>query len=312
VRGRSEGVTNKKTEQNTTKQNTTKQNTTKQKEAVEPQVHKRFWLRRVFVGLVGSLLLIKLTRLAGLGGRPVGHWLSKDAKLFPLFDTSNMAISTATTILDLVRDMGAAGLAGWLRTERPDVVALLAVAAPVVAAKKSAHELPAAGAGGSAPAASAYRIPAPRTDCCVGRRLYTDHRWSLKVFGELQCERAVVEGSDLCTACARHKETFDIRGLASNGGSYEWHGRVTEEPPSWLHMLGTAWAAQAVTRRALRLVWFGEVTPEERVSRLAALRAEEAAVKEVVKAEAKAVKAAAKAAKPPKKAKKAAATATSD
>ena len=252
----------------------------------------------------------------------MGHWLSKDAKLFPIFDTSNMAtstISTATTILDLVRDMGAAGLAGWLRTERPDVVALLAVAAPVVAAKKSAHELPVAGA--AAPTASAYRMPvaAIRTDCCVGRRLYTDHRWSLKVFGELQCERAVVEGSDLCTACARHKETFDIRGLASNGGSYEWHGRVTEEPPSWLHMLGTAWAAQAVTRRALRLVWVGEVTPEERVSRLAALQAEEEAVREAekaAKAAAKAeevaareaakaaVKAAKAAAKPPKKASK--------
>ncbi len=207
------------------------------------------------------------------------------------------------TIYRLVRDLGATGLADWLRTNRPEVVELLrpAPAAAAAGARAARMEvlLPAAGAGGVAPAAAAYRIPAVIAGGCVGRRVYPDHRWSVKVYGETQCARTVVEGSDICVSCAAHQERFTRNGGPDGGNSFNWHGRVTEEPPCWLHMLGTEWAAQAAVRQSQRLVWLGDITPEERTRLMeeraaaaAAAAAEEEAAKAARKAERLDVKAA--------------------
>jgi hypothetical protein len=213
---------------------------------------------------------------------------------------------TEENIYEMVRDLEAAGLADWLRAERPDVVALLqtrgaGAGAGAGARKEEGVVLPAAGAGGSAPSAAAYRIPAVKAGCCVGRRVYPDHRWSVKVYGETQCERTVVEGSDICVSCATHLERFTRNGGPDGGNSFNWHGRVTEEPPCWLHMLGTEWAAQATVRQSQRLVWLGDITLEQRArimaEEAATRKAEEAAAKAVLKAEKEATKAAAKAEK---------------
>ena len=93
---------------------------------------------------------------------------------------------------------------------------------------------------GAAPEASAYRIAAVDLTTCVGRGKDDDKRWSPIVFRERQCGKKVVDGCDLCTTCAKRAEkNVD---MTVPGG---WLGRVTDEPPSWMHMLGTAWAEKA-------------------------------------------------------------------
>jgi histone H1/5 len=107
--------------------------------------------------------------------------------------------------------------------------------------KAPAPALPEASADG-APDESEYRFPEEDVDhtTCVGRRFtQEDKRWKPAVFGETQCGKAVKEGCDLCTTCANRLERY---AAAPKPGP--WLGRITEEPPSWAHMLGTDWAAE--------------------------------------------------------------------
>ena len=95
-----------------------------------------------------------------------------------------------------------------------------------------------------APDASAYRL-APEDidhDTCLARSLDggEDKRWSPIVYREKQCGKSVVEGSDLCATCAARLARFaedPTKGMRS-----KWFSRVTEEPPSYAHMLGAQWA----------------------------------------------------------------------
>jgi hypothetical protein len=95
---------------------------------------------------------------------------------------------------------------------------------------------------GSVPTAAAYRLNPSDIDTsvCVGR-LFSDEdkRWKPSVLRESQCGKAVVDGSDICSGCSKRSEK-----AAETGKHGAWNARVTEEPPSWCHMLGTAWAAK--------------------------------------------------------------------
>jgi len=96
---------------------------------------------------------------------------------------------------------------------------------------------------GAAPDASEYRIAEADVDhtTCVGRLIQdscADKRWSKTVYREMQCGKKIAEDSDLCKICAKREEKYE-------GKPGPWRGRVTEEPLSWLHMLGTAWAEGA-------------------------------------------------------------------
>ena len=107
--------------------------------------------------------------------------------------------------------------------------------------EKAAVSLPSGEDG--APDASEYRIAAADIDhtTCVARLIKescADKRWSKAVYAEMQCGKDVHEDGDLCKACSEKEEEYEDKAGA-------WKGRVTEEPPSWLHMLGTAWAEKA-------------------------------------------------------------------
>jgi len=99
--------------------------------------------------------------------------------------------------------------------------------------------VPEAAAEPAVPAASDYRVCAADIDhaTCVGRSLKdgADKRWKPIIYRESQCGKKVVEGSDLCTICTKREDKYDAK-------PGPWTGRITEEPPGWLHMLGTAWA----------------------------------------------------------------------
>jgi DNA polymerase III alpha subunit (gram-positive type) len=107
--------------------------------------------------------------------------------------------------------------------------------------EKAAVSLP-SGEDGE-PDASEYRIAEADVDLttCVARltdESSKDDRWSKAVYAEMQCGKDVHEDGDLCKACSKKEEKYEDKAGA-------WKGRVTEEPPSWLHMLGTAWAEKA-------------------------------------------------------------------
>jgi hypothetical protein len=91
-----------------------------------------------------------------------------------------------------------------------------------------------------APEASEYRLPEGEIQegVCIGR-LFTeeDRRWSPAVFGERQCGKELADGEELCTTCSRRQDKF-----AETSKPGPWNGIVTEDPPEWAHMLGTAWA----------------------------------------------------------------------
>ena len=96
-----------------------------------------------------------------------------------------------------------------------------------------------------APDASAYRLSPEDIDetTCLARSLDggEDKRWSPTVYREKQCGKDVVEGSDLCATCTARLARFaedPNKGMRS-----KWFARVTEEPPSYTHMLDTQWAA---------------------------------------------------------------------
>ncbi len=95
---------------------------------------------------------------------------------------------------------------------------------------------------GSVPTAAAYRLNPADIDSsiCVGRVFSDeDKRWKPSVLRESQCGKEVEDGSDICSGCSKRSEK-----AAETGKHGAWNGRVTEEPPSWCHMLGTAWAAK--------------------------------------------------------------------
>lgn len=124
---------------------------------------------------------------------------------------------------------------------RPRKVAA-AGGAPSSPASAPAPALPSAGEDG-APDASAYRLDASaiRADGCQGRSLDggQDKRWKPAVYRESQCGGARKEGCDLCAKCHARAEKA---AAGSDPAKIGWNGRISEAPPSWSRMLGTAWA----------------------------------------------------------------------
>jgi hypothetical protein len=160
--------------------------------------------------------------------------------------------------------------------------------------------------GLEAPGPEAYRqSPADiKLDVCVGRAIVTpDKRWSIAIYSEAQCGADVEDGEDLCAACAEKEASF-----GADKKFRKWHGRITEDPYGWQHMLGTAWAQQAM--ESGKLFWnpagaavggagtgdSGSVTSNtsSTVSAAAAKKAALKAEKEAKKAEERAAKAAEK------------------
>jgi hypothetical protein len=98
---------------------------------------------------------------------------------------------------------------------------------------------------GTVPTAASYRLIPSDIDhsTCVARVMKDgvddDKRWKPAVYREHQCGGDLVEGSDLCSGCNKRAEK-----AAETGKHGAWNGRVSEDPPSWCHMLGTAWAAK--------------------------------------------------------------------
>jgi hypothetical protein len=157
------------------------------------------------------------------------------------------------------------------------------------------------------PAASAYRVCAADIDyaTCIGRSLKggEDKRWKPIIYRESQCGKKVVEGSDLCTICTKREDKYD-------GKAGAWTGRITEEPPGWLHMLGTAWAtdkppvfnATASVSSSASSVADSDSDAESKAAAKAEKAEAAAAAKAAKDAEKAAAKAAAKAAKDAEKA----------
>jgi len=161
-----------------------------------------------------------------------------------------------------------------------------------------------------APGPEAYRLKEEEIQegVCIGRCVAAgDKRWSIEIMAEAQCGAPVEEGADLCAACAEKAERYE-----TDKKFRKWHGTVREEPPSWMHMLGTAWAQQAL--EGGRLVWNpagaaavggagtgdsastmsgdsgSKMSVAEKRKAAASKKAEEKEVKEVKKAEEKAAK----------------------
>ena len=121
--------------------------------------------------------------------------------------------------------------------------------------KKETLPAPPLPEGEEAPGPEAYRLAEAdiKEGVCIARVLTEtnkDIRWSVAIYNEAQCGAAVEDGEELCAGCAekaaRYEEDKKYR---------KWHGTVHEEPLSWMHMLGTAWATQAMEGGKLR--WLG-------------------------------------------------------
>jgi hypothetical protein len=178
------------------------------------------------------------------------------------------------------------------------VSAKSAPASKAAAAKKEAVPAPALpeGEDGDAPDADAYRLPADeiKDDVCNGRRFNEtdaskDRRWKPAVYRELQCGAAITEDG-LCKTCLSRREKF-----AANPATKLYLGRVTEEPPEWCAMLGTAWAEER------KPVWGAgsavDAAPPAAVAAAASAASAKKAEKEAAAAAKKAEKEAAAAAK---------------
>jgi hypothetical protein len=116
----------------------------------------------------------------------------------------------------------------------------------------SVIDLVPAPADGSAPVASAYRLRPEEIDrtVCISRRISDaensrDRRWKPMIYRETQCGAAVLEDG-LCKLCLKRRAAY-------RGSVGVWHGILTEEPPSWMHMLGTSWAEERPPK------WLGDV-----------------------------------------------------
>jgi hypothetical protein len=150
-----------------------------------------------------------------------------------------------------------------------------------------------------APSADSYRLKEDDIDytVCVGRVLSEDptckdRRWKPAIYRESQCSAEVDGECDLCKTCQRRLEKY-----AEDPKPGAWTGRVTEDPPGWVHMLDTEWA------EAKKPKWMGVETgteasadASEAVSKTSAAEAKKAAA-EAKKAEAEAKKSAAAEAK---------------
>ena len=94
----------------------------------------------------------------------------------------------------------------------------------------------------AAPTPSSYRLSPTeiRTDLCQGRQFdkEPDRRWKPMVFRELQCTRKAQDGTDLCKVCTARQARY----AENETPKANWLGRITDEPFDWTHMLGTAWA----------------------------------------------------------------------
>ena len=110
-----------------------------------------------------------------------------------------------------------------------------------------------------APDAAAYRLAPESIDhsLCLARKfidaVHADKRWSPSVYTESQCVRKSAEGSDLCTNCTAMQDKCVEEGICVHS---KWAGRVTEEPPDWVHMLGAKWATDRLASGKLK--WLGE------------------------------------------------------
>jgi hypothetical protein len=144
-----------------------------------------------------------------------------------------------------------ASLLGLAATTKK-VVAVSTKKSSVPAARKAAAAapLPVPDEDG-APSAASYRMKEEDIDhaVCVGRVLKggEDKRWKPAIYREFQCGKAPEDGCDICKTCQTRLEKY-----AEEPKPGDWTGRVTEEPPGWLHMLGTEWAD------ARKPVWKGE------------------------------------------------------
>jgi hypothetical protein len=98
-----------------------------------------------------------------------------------------------------------------------------------------------------APDASEYRLKTEEIDhtVCLARKINGSERskireWKPIIYRELQCGKAVKEDG-LCTLCKVKSDCY-------TGSEGTWWGLVTEEPPEWMHMLGTRWAEERQPR----------------------------------------------------------------
>ena len=165
----------------------------------------------------------------------------------PLSLPSLIAALRAGTDAEITDILQALGI-GAAKSKKAEKAVAAAAEKPKKAAgrPKKAVAAPAALPEGEdgAPDASAYRLDAADIDesTCMARSLDggEDKRWAPTVYREKQCGKDVVEGSDLCATCTARLARFaeDPKGMRS-----KWFARVTEEPPSFAHMLGTQWAA---------------------------------------------------------------------
>jgi hypothetical protein len=106
--------------------------------------------------------------------------------------------------------------------------------------------------------AADYRLPPGDIDAslCLGRRLGPDggdKDWFPAVYIEAQCDKKPVAGSTLCKTCQGRKDAFNYWSgvgikIKSNSLAGQWNGLITEAPPPWCHMLGTAWAEKVKWR----------------------------------------------------------------
>lgn len=166
--------------------------------------------------------------------------------------------------------------------------------------KKEAIPLPES-EDGDAPPESAYRVAEAdiQDGVCDGRRLTDpDRRWKPAIYGERQCG-GTIKDDGLCATCLRRREKF----ASDPSPKVDWHGRLTDDPMDWAHMLGTTWAEKA------NPVWgAGSAAGSEVAGAPAAAAAASAAASKAEKAAQKeAEKAAKAAAKELEKAQKAAA-----
>jgi chemotaxis protein histidine kinase CheA len=141
------------------------------------------------------------------------------------------------------------GMESWSALSGKAVPVLSDIETPVkkvpVAKKAIKKEVvaPSIPTGSGIPTADSYRLTTIDNSVCVARSLKPageDKRWKPSVYAEAQCGGKVTDGSDLCAACVKKMEKFAESKTAKSG----WNGRLTESPPDYTHMLGTAWAAK--------------------------------------------------------------------
>ena len=115
----------------------------------------------------------------------------------------------------------------------------------------------------TAPEAKDYRMDPVDIDphTCHARKILptnADYRWSIAIYKEAQCGKEITdEASMCCKKCAEKLERYTVAPSSKIG----WCGTVYEEPLSWQHMLGTAWATFNLETRKLR--WLGGAVKTE-------------------------------------------------